>query len=396
MPKLEQFEIKKYWQIFSGLKPVDNKLNHDQVSPILYNSKLDSSVLNKIWFLADIDDDDNLDFEEFVICMRLIFDMVNKNIDNVPDELPDWLVPGSKSALIKERKKRKQQENEEVPKAEQPQVDWYMSPEDMAQYAKILESCQLSRDGTVAFPSLSYAIKAKFFNLGPSDLDRVWNLVNPKGLPSIDKDPAFYFIHCLRQCNDVGAKIPSELPKAMFDICNKERVSYDMNSKQGEVKKIAPVPTKESVLSKISIDESRENDRHAGGVTGPGSNSSYGSKTSEHMSVSNEHYSDADIEKLEEELAQVEAALAQVSSQNRSSPQNTSALIREQLEGLLAYLEQRAIEHNRNKNLSVPINVKGAKDDLENIEEQIAVLESYLGNKQSELQSLRAEIESFH
>lgn len=63
MPKLEQFEIKKYWQIFSGLKPIDNKLNHDQVQPILFNSRLDTSILDKIWFLADIDDDDQLDFE---------------------------------------------------------------------------------------------------------------------------------------------------------------------------------------------------------------------------------------------------------------------------------------------------------------------------------------------
>lgn len=123
MPKLEQFEIKKYWQIFSGLKPIENKVNHDQVLPILYNSKLDSSVLNKIWFLADIDDDDNLDFEEFVICMRLIFDMVNKNISSVPDELPDWLIPGSKVNLIKERKKRKQIENADLPPKKEIKVD---------------------------------------------------------------------------------------------------------------------------------------------------------------------------------------------------------------------------------------------------------------------------------
>ena len=141
MPKLEQFEIKKYWQIFSGLKPIENKVNHDQVLPILYNSKLDSSVLNKIWFLADIDDDDNLDFEEFVICMRLIFDMVNKNISSVPDELPDWLIPGSKVNLIKERKKRKQIENAVLPQKKEIKVDWYMSPDDLNQYEKIYNNC---------------------------------------------------------------------------------------------------------------------------------------------------------------------------------------------------------------------------------------------------------------
>lgn len=373
MPKLEQFEIKKYWQIFSGLKPADNKVNHDQVLPILYNSKLDSSILNKIWFLADIDDDDSLDFEEFVICMRLIFDMVNKNIKKVPDELPDWLIPGSKATLIKERKQRKQQENAEIPKREAPEVDWYMSPEDLQQYQKILDTCERSRDGTVSFPSLSYAIRSKFFNVGPSDLDKVWNLVNPRNLSSIDKDPAFYFIHCLRQYNDVGARIPSELPKAMADVCNKERVSYDLNSPQAEVKK---------TLSEPSQTTKTETRRETANKQTP-SYSSVDSVT--------------DIGTLERELAQLDAELAQIESQNASAPQKASArTLREQFEGLLRYKQQQTLEHTQNSRISVPINSRAAKEDLDNIEEQITVLESYLSNRQSELQNLQNEIRSIH
>lgn len=372
MPKLEQFEIKKYWQIFSGLKPVDNKVNHDQVLPILFNSKLDSSVLNKIWFLADIDDDDSLDFEEFVICMRLIFDMVNKNIDKVPDELPDWLIPGSKTKLIKDRKQRDQQENADIPKSEAPEVDWYMSPEDVANYQKILDGCDRSRDGTVSFPSLSYAIRSKFFNVGPSDLDKVWNLVNPRNLGSIDKDPAFYFIHCLRQSNDVGARIPAELPKAMADICNKERVSYDLASPQADVKK--------------TFSETRTKSN------GPDS-----SKTS--VSRQSASYSSVDsvtdVETLERDLAQLEAELAQVEARNSSSSsQNSARILREQFEGLLRYKQQQTVEHTKNSRISVPINSRAINEDLDNIEEQITVLESYLSNRHSELQSLRSEITS--
>lgn len=372
MPKLEQFEIKKYWQIFSGLKPVDNKVNHDQVLPILFNSKLDSSVLNKIWFLADIDDDDSLDFEEFVICMRLIFDMVNKNIDKVPDELPDWLIPGSKTKLIKDRKQRDQQENADIPKSEAPEVDWYMSPEDVANYQKILDGCDRSRDGTVSFPSLSYAIRSKFFNVGPSDLVKVWNLVNPRNLGSIDKDPAFYFIHCLRQSNDVGARIPAELPKAMADICNKERVSYDLASPQADVKK--------------TFSETRTKSN------GPDS-----SKTS--VSRQSASYSSVDsvtdVETLERDLAQLEAELAQVEARNSSSSsQNSARILREQFEGLLRYKQQQTVEHTKNSRISVPINSRAINEDLDNIEEQITVLESYLSNRHSELQSLRSEITS--
>ena len=201
MPKLEQFEIKKYWQIFSGLKPLDNKLSHDQVAPILHNSKLDSSILNKIWFIADIDDDDNLDFEEFVICMRMIFDMVNKNIDSVPDELPDWLVPGSKAKLVAERKKRKQAESIEFQKSqpeirseekEPPKLDWYISPSNKSEYETVYSSCNLSTDGTVTFPSMSNAVRNKYGNITSSEVMQAWKLVNPRNLDSIDKDPALY------------------------------------------------------------------------------------------------------------------------------------------------------------------------------------------------------------
>lgn len=378
MPKLEQFEIKKYWQIFSGLKPADNKVNHDQVLPILYNSKLDSSILNNIWFLADIDDDDSLDFEEFVICMRLIFDMVNKNIDKVPDELPDWLVPGSKSSLIKERRQRKQRENADIPKNEPPEVDWYISPEDLSQYGKILQSCELSTDGTVSFPSLSWAIKSKFFNVGSSDLEKVWKLVNPKNLPAIDKDPAFYFIHCLRQYNDVGARIPSELPRALADICNKERVSYDLHSTQADVKKTSPTPTND-VISHDNYRNSKIND----------------SKKASHSS----NNSTSDIAQLERELAELDEELAQVQAQNASSSsssQTNTRLLREQFEGLLRYKQQQTLTQNNNTRVSVPVDNSAVKDDLDNIEEQINGLESYLNSRRSELQSLKTEIQNLH
>ncbi|QLL31402.1 hypothetical protein HG536_0B02650 [Torulaspora globosa] len=368
MPKLEQFEIKKYWQIFSGLKPADNKVNHDQVLPILYNSKLDSSVLNQIWFLADIDDDDNLDFEEFVICMRLIFDMVNKNIDKVPDELPDWLVPGSKASLIKERKQRKQQENADLPKQETPEVDWYMSPEDVTQYEKMLGTCERSRDGTVTFPSLSWMVKSKFFNIGPSDMDKVWNLVNPRNLSSIDKDPAFYFIHCLRQCNDVGARIPSELPKALADICNKERVSYDLKSAQADVKKI--VKNDETKADTTPRNDTSALDAPVDTIT--------------------------DVDALEKELALLDAELSRAKANNESTAaQNTARQLREQFEGLLKYRQHQTLEHSKKGHISIPINSRAVAEDLDNIEEQVNALESYLRNKQSELQSLEREIASF-
>ena len=359
MPKLEQFEIKKYWQIFSGLKPVENKVSHDQVLPILYNSKQDSSILNKIWFLADIDDDDNLDFEEFVICMRLIFDMVNKNIDKVPDELPEWLVPGSKAKLVKERMKLKQQENADIPKKEQPKIDWYMSPEDIKSYNDILNSCNRSTDGTVTFPSLTLVLKSKFFNIGSSDYDKSWKLINPKNLASIDKDPALYFIHILRQCNDIGASIPTDLPKALNEVVNKQEIQYDLKSSQADVKrKTAPVASSTTTVPQTNTNTTTQS------INNNNNNQPTQPVTTTTLDTSN------------------------------ITPEKAK-LLRQQFEGLLNYRKKQAIaSKNPSNNISNQINLRSITNDLDNIEQQISILTNVLNDRKNELNSLENEIQS--
>ena len=267
MSKLEQFEIKKYWQIFSGVlkqnnTPKETKLSYDLVKPILFNSKLDSSILNKIWNLADIDDDDCLDFEEFVICMRLLFDMVNKTISSVPDQLPEWLIPGSKVELLKKKKaennhilqhasiKQEEPAVEQSPESQpayttdvvnisssssdssednnkspfedskpkespeayskpektKPPVEWYMSPSEKNLYETIYSTSNLSLEKTISFQNLYESLKSKVLianinNITELDVSKVWHLLNPSNVPEINKDPAIYIIHVIKQMN---------------------------------------------------------------------------------------------------------------------------------------------------------------------------------------------------
>ncbi|SCU97397.1 LAMI_0F09934g1_1 [Lachancea mirantina] len=390
MPKLEQFEIKKYWQIFSGLKPEQNKLNHDQVLPILYNSKLDSSILNKIWFLADIDDDDNLDFEEFVICMRLIFDMVNKNIDSVPEELPDWLVPGSKASLVKERAKRKQAEREQLglpgtetssenhrtpvveQRSEPKQVDWYISPANKDLYTKIFEKCNVFTDGTVSFPSLANVVKAEFPQATTSEIDQVWNLVNPSKLKSMNKDPAVYLIHIIKQKSDLGCSLPTELPHALAEICKQQRASYDLNSRQAEVRRGHNSRiTSSDIASKKPPALSRTSDLESA-----------------------PEGSDWEVVKLKQELAELDSKMAGGRSQESSVSslaQDTDDL-RKQFEDLLAY-KQEQITRSPNA-YRPPVNASSVSDDIYSIEQQVDVLEQYLSSKKQELAHLQDEIRS--
>ncbi|CAK9437961.1 uncharacterized protein LODBEIA_P23390 [Lodderomyces beijingensis] len=391
MPRLEESEIKKYWQIFQGLKPENNKLSGDKVAPVLKNSRLPQQQLSAIWTLSDIDQDGSLDFEEFCITMRLIFDIVNGSIPSVPESLPSWLVPSSKAALIQANQAVNSGRNlgmdyDDDEDGLSDDFDWYISPSNKSTYETIYQS-KNDRFGRIRFDSLN-SLYSTLNNVPTSEISSAWNLVNPKSFETIDKDQTIVFLHILNQ-RENGKRIPRGVPATLRATFSKEIPNYDLDA-QAKVQ-----PTTSTQASKRAFAESHLSKLgYQNGGIGIGGGAGAGAASEKGTDFSATQGTDWEEVRLRRELTDLENLLEKVQNRSDSDKKldDEQRMVKYEFEQLLKYKQE---QYDKQKGGSGSDgDLKLVESDINDLENQAKSLEEYLQTRNQELDRINQQIAS--
>ncbi|KAH8155356.1 uncharacterized protein LAJ45_00366 [Morchella importuna] len=396
---ISEADIGKYWEIFSAHSRDGKRITGDQAYGMLKNSGLNEDQLAKIWDLADVDKDGDLDFEEFCVAMRLIFDLVNGELKAVPTKLPAFLVPESKAHLVtaSDALSNDPPQFERMEDFEDDTVglkdgfDWYMSPGDKSKYEGIYLA-NAGDHGQIQFSALDGLYDS--INVPDTDIRFAWNLVNPSSSPSIGKDQALVFLHILNGRHE-GYRIPRTVPASLRATFQKNQINYDldkvkdtgrglgsgrrdMNTISGKKEAFG-----ESYLTRLGVG-GRGNFKHSGTDF-----SSTKDKDWEEVRLKRE------LADLETKIAEAEAAAEKRRNRDKyGSSGSKAALVKRELEQMLDY-KRRTLRDLEDGGGSAKggADLKSVREDLEMVRMQVDAVEQHLREREGVLQGVLDEIE---
>jgi len=403
--KIEQWEVQKYWDIFASLSQGASHLNGEQAATVLKNSGLRDDQLERVWDLSDVDNDGRLDFEEFCVCMRIVFDLVNGEYADVPKVLPDWLVPESKAHLVQagraistghERAAQLDEEEEEEDDDDgrggrlKDGFDWYMAPAAKSQYEDIYTSAR-DAHGYVSFAALSDLYSS--LDVPDTDVRSAWNLVNPAADEVISKDAALAFLHILRSRSD-GYRLPRTVPPSLRASFERRDVDYNVERVRADAARRAADDTT-STGRKAKFGDAYLS--RLGGVSGD--RGGYRTKGTDFASQPTTQ--DWEEVRLKKQLKDLELKIERVEETARKRDERQGgrraeskpALVKRELEQLLDYKrrELRDLEMGEGK-AKEGQGLTGVREEIETVREQVDGLASHLKRREEVLEDLRRQI----